>query len=222
MTLDKIPQQFCWSKFGTESGEVVDHILARKERERQVNNGIFLWGIGNSVAPGIRALVRLEEAPMVIFSPMRSKPKMEDATPSDIVRWTDARSLDGVPWPIPSGSSVVSRADHGDRGLKTKHYALVCRSDLPLTSATSNRYLSFGALSNLLSGSPLGFSQVTSVVRHDPPNDTPSLSYPIGFFSRLVYPFFVELFSPVSARVSPSTSVRRRVRMIAQAKLFSE
>jgi hypothetical protein len=153
---------------------------------------------------------------------MRSKPKMEDATPSDIVRWTDARSLDGVPWPIPCGSSVVSRADHGDRGLKTKHYALVCRSDLPLTSATSNRYLSFGALSNLLSGSPLGFSQVTSVVRHDPPNDTPSLSYPIGFFSRLVYPFFVELFSPVSARVSPTTSVRRRVRMIAQAKLFSE
>ena len=46
-----IPNYFCWTKIGTEAGETIESILLRKELERISNNGIFLWGVGNSIEP---------------------------------------------------------------------------------------------------------------------------------------------------------------------------
>jgi hypothetical protein len=47
-----LPEAFVWTRFGTEAGQTIDRILARKEAERIANGGLFLWGIGNSVATG--------------------------------------------------------------------------------------------------------------------------------------------------------------------------
>jgi hypothetical protein len=197
MKLNSIPQRFCWTRFGTESGEPIEEILARKDRERSANRGLFLWGVGNSVAPAMRALLRTEREPIAIFSPMRAKPKAIDVVPASIVVWRVARGLDGVVWDIPHGSTVVSRASKGVGQEKRTHYALVCRSDVPLPTALSSRQLYFGALSNLVSGSPLGYSQVTSVVGHNLMVSRAGPAYPIRFFARLVYPYFVELSNPI-------------------------
>src|ERR1700728_56037 len=35
-----IPDRFCWTRFGTEAGESIEHILNRKEEERLANGGI--------------------------------------------------------------------------------------------------------------------------------------------------------------------------------------
>lgn len=206
----EIPLRFCWTKFGTESGEVIEEILARKDSERLKNDGIFLWGIGTSVAPGIRELVRLERKPMAIFSPMRSKPKSIDSEPESVVVWRKARKLDGVEWRIPSGSTVISRAGSGRGTRKRLHYALVCRSEVPLQIGVSQTEVRFSALSNLLSGSPLGFSQVSSVVTHDPRivDAGGGPVYAIGFLAHLVYPYFIELFDPTP--LSNISADRRR------------
>lgn len=196
-----IPKRFCWTKFGSESGEGIEAILARKDRERAANGGVFLWGIGNSVGPGIRALVRLESEPMAVFSPMRAKPKAIDTAPARVVVWQSARGIDGVEWDIPQGSMVVSRGDSG-KGAKRAHYALVCRSEAALAStAPSSAQLRFNALSNLVSGAPLGYSQVTSVVDYRGESSTSGPNYDVGFLARLVYPYFVELSDPVQMGV---------------------
>jgi hypothetical protein len=197
--LPEIPSRFCWTKFGSEAGEGVEAILTRKEQERAANHGIFMWGIGNSVAPGIRALLGLESNPSVIFSPMRSKPKAIDAAPGRVVNWGGARGLDGQKWNIPPGSSVTSRGESGNGVLKRTHYALVCRAleSLPISGNIADAAkLSFGSLTNLVSGSPVGYSQVTSVVGYRHSTEAVGPSYTIGFRAWLVYPYFVELFDP--------------------------
>lgn len=195
-TLNCVPHRFCWTKFGIESGEAVETILARKESEREANGGMFLWGIGNSVAPGIRALVQLETSPIAVFSPMRAKPKSIDSAPTGVVVWRKARTVEGTEWRIPAGSTVVSRAESGKGIRKRSHYALVCRSDAPLRDTWSSLEVRFGKLSNLMSGAPLGFSQVTSVVAHKSDGAEIGPRYPVGFFAYLAYPYFVELFDP--------------------------
>ena len=92
-----LPKHFCWTRFGTEAGETIDRILERKESERQRNGGIFLWGIGNAIGPSMRELLRVERTPEVIFSPIRSNPKREDAQPSTVIAWRAGRDLDGRP-----------------------------------------------------------------------------------------------------------------------------
>jgi len=193
-----LPERFCWTKFGAEAGESIDKILARKDRERVRNGGVFLWGIGNSVAPGIRALVRHESEPAVIFSPMRAKAKAIDFAPARVAVWRRARGIDGREWDMPRGSTVTSRGDNSGGIAKRSHYALVCRSDTPLTdSPATDVQLRFGSICNLLSGSPLGYSQVTSVVGYRECHGDGGPLYAIGFRAQLVYPYLVELFDPV-------------------------
>jgi len=192
-----VPSAFCWTKFGPEAGETVDSILQRKDREREANNGTFLWGIGNSVAPGIQALVRRETSPRVVFSPMRAKPKAIDIAPTQVVQWNGARRIDGAEWPIPRGSRVTSRGWSGKGAVKRVHYALVCQSDTPLSAANGAAVqLHSASLSNLVSGSPVGYSQVTSIVGYGGSASKEGTRYSVGFWAQLIFPYFVELFDP--------------------------
>src|ERR1043166_3534455 len=125
-----IPRAFVWSKFGVEAGEPVSGILKRKERERRLNAGIFLWGIGNNVASAIRLLAK-DDFPEVLFSPIISAPRVCDISPSEVVVWTKAEGLDGSPFEIPHGSVVTSRM--GAR--KRCHFALVCYSEAELKAS---------------------------------------------------------------------------------------
>jgi hypothetical protein len=191
-----LPKCFCWTRFGTEAGEAVDQILGRKEKERHANGGVFLWGIGNALAPSMRRLVALEPLPEIIFSPIRSSPRREDINPEIIVRWTTARTMDGHRYPLPSGSIVTSRA--GNNGNPARHYALVCFSDAALRLDAVGETLGFETLRNLLTGRPVGASQVTAVVRQTGEcSDTPGKCYKAALRARLVYPYFVELTDPI-------------------------
>ncbi len=194
-----VPLRFCWTRFGTESGESIERILERKEMERLAHDGMFLWGIGNSVGPAVRELVRCEPRPMVLFSPMRSRPKSIDVEPSAVLNWTRALTLNDEEWRIPTGLQVLSRAAT-DAGIhKRSHYALVCRSELPLKVNEGCGDLDFHELVNLLSHSRLGHSQVTSVVQRKASPGAVRTRYPIGFAAELVYPYFIRLVDPVIA-----------------------
>lgn len=183
--------EFVWTKFGVEAGESISEIVARKEVERVINGGVFLWGIGNNVGPSIRVLAE-GGYPEVVFSPISSPPRPIDLNPVEVVRWRRAETLDGQPFELPSGSVITSRG-----GPKKKvHYALVCYSATPLVLDHKNERVFSGSLRNLVSGRQVGSSQVTSVVR-SLSNLNVGRPYPVSMRIRLVPPFFVKLSDPV-------------------------
>lgn len=187
-----LPRLFCWTRFGTEAGEPIEAILARKEAERQANDGIFFWGIGNSVAPALAELVRWVDEPAVLFSPIKSRPRRDDAEPSCVVRWLAAEGLAGEEFDLPTDTYVTSRWDPARP--TGGHYALVCSSDEPLEIVDAGQ-LRFGALRNMRSGAPLGASQVTAVVCREDTGD--GSEYSVAFRAVLAAPYFVRLRRPI-------------------------
>ncbi len=184
-----LPKHFCWTRFGTEAGEKIDSILARKEQERLATGGMFLWGIGNSVGPAIRDLIRLEERPIVLFSPMRSKPKAIDVTPSGLTVWSEAIDLDGRDWPIPEGVKVTSRQGSETGRIKRSHYALVCRTSSPLRTLdfANLRYEELVNLQSKTSWAPRKSRQLSNNVREERRTALPTLlpSWPNWSFPTL-------------------------------------
>jgi len=203
----EIPGCFCWSRFGTEAGEPVGAILKRKEIERKGNRGVFLWGVGNALGPSMRELLRVEDNPEVIFSPIRTPAKPRDVEPQSVVRWTGGRDLYGAAFQLPDESIVTSRAD--PVGRPPRHYALVCYSEAPLTLASSPVEFGVGQLTNLLTSSKVGASQVTAIVRYNGLPGSEGTQYPAAMRARLVSPFFLELTSP-----EPACKVRNEIQKV--------
>lgn len=199
VTVTELPELFCWTKYGTEAGEDIEVILARKEAERQASGGTFFWGIGNAIGPSVEALIAQSINPEVVFTPMRSRPATRDVAPAQVAAWHGGVGLDGQPFELPTYARVTSRLSPARR----HHYALVCRADDPLGAARAQGP-SFAAthVENLRSGSRVGASQVTSVVRRIacalgllPSN------YRVSFTADLVAPYFVRLtdYTPLEA-----------------------
>jgi hypothetical protein len=184
-----LPETFCWTRFGTEAGEGIESIFERKEAERRANDGLFLWGIGNSVAPGLQQLIAEGCSPEVLFSPIRSRPRQVDVSPPHVFRWSAGETLAGEPFEIPESFKVTSS---GVDPVSTRHYALVCRSDRPLKAAYCGS-VNFNQLRNISSGRSLGASQVTAIVRHASERPATANDYAIALRARLVFPYFIRL-----------------------------
>jgi hypothetical protein len=199
-----IPQHFCWTRFGTEAAQSVQQILDRKEQERQANGGMFFWGIGNAVGPSMKELLRRNPSPQVLFSPIKSPARTEDAEPSVVVAWTSAETLFGDPFRLPERSLVTSRFDpDSPRG---SHYALVCFSDQQLRVASAKEDIVFENLRNILTGRPIGASQVTSVVERVPGTCRGSRTYEVSIRAWLVEPFLIRLHDPLPLATSKEGS----------------
>lgn len=191
---------FCWSKYGTEAGEPIASILARKEQERCANDGVFLWGIGNSIRPSLQALVRNNAHPVVRFSAMKSVSASIDVSPTHVAFWDAGIGLEGEAFDLPAGSVVTSRVTPGNA---RSHFALVCFSETTLEEGDVDEIVA-GQLSNYLTGSRLGGSQVTSVVQEDRSRPARGTRYPRGFSAQLVFPYLVTL---TVSSVLPTTEV---------------
>lgn len=196
--MPRLPEHFCWTRFGTEAGQLVAQILDRKEKERQASQGIFLWGIGNAVGAGITELVRCCSEPEVLFSPIKSAPRAVDVTPESVVAWTAGETLDGDVYSLPDSSLVTSRLPPGS--VRPSHYALVCFSGQPIELSVDVPVLAFDGLRNLLSGRRLGASQVTAVVTRETASPQTEAKYAVAFRAHLVYPYFIRLRGPVPVR----------------------
>ena len=189
-----LPECFCWTRFGTEAGQGIEQILRRKDEERIANKGVFLWGIGNSVGAAINELVRRCGRPEVLFSPIKSSAKPADAAPESVVAWTKAETACGEEFLLPTHSLVTSR--HSVSSPKLRHYALVCFSDTPLTLAGAPATFSFGAVRNIVSGNPVGASQVTAVVTANMGPSKEGGIYGVPFRAKLAPPYFIRLREP--------------------------
>jgi hypothetical protein len=90
--------------------------------------GVLLGHIGNAIGPSMIELLRQLDGPEVLFSPIRSSPRKQDAAPESVVAWTAASGLDGEPYRLLARSLITSRFNRE----RPRHYALVCKSDTKL------------------------------------------------------------------------------------------
>ncbi len=190
-----LPITFCWTRIGIEAGQSLQSIFHRKEQERAANGGLFFWGIGNAIGPSLAELLRCCPQPEVIFSSIQCAARPADVNPVNVVAWTKAECLDGSTFELPSSALITSRSD--PRNPKSTHYALVCSSSTPLTAGSAVDTLDIGHLENLLTGRPVGASQVTAVVRRLEQGDAPIRTYRAVLRARLEAPFFLRLRSPI-------------------------
>lgn len=189
-----IPKAFCWTKMGTEAGQTLEAIIARKNAEREMGEGIFFWGIGNALGQKIWDLIEAERRPSILFSPMKSKPKDIDVQPSNVFFWTSYIDRWGIKHPMPSHAIVTSRGT-----LKTirkkRHYALVCKKSGPLKKEELLA-IDWEKMKNYGGNTPLGYSQVTAVVEHEETNAPSNKPYEVLFGAELVKPYYITLSDP--------------------------
>ncbi len=197
-TSDSLPPVFCWTKMGAEAGQGLSAILRRKELERLSGDGLFAWGIGNSVGPAVRRARELGYDDLdVLFTPMKSAPKSIDVAPSALVLWTAYEDEYGRAVSLPAHILVTSRGNTTGRdGLKRMHYALLCRSTRSLLASCDRQAVYSSAVRNLVSQAPTGASQVTAVVRTCASHES-SRPYPVQFRAKLSAPGFVRLLHPI-------------------------
>ncbi|WP_335105512.1 hypothetical protein [Nostoc sp.] len=199
MKMSKLPPTFCWTKMGTESGESLEAIIHRKEWERQLGGGYFLWGIGQSLGGNARVAARDIASLRAFFSPMVSKPKAIDVKPTEVVLWNAWVDGQGQIRELPIHCFLTSRASLPSGRKKESHYALVCFSNRKLDAQQEDICIFPSYLRNVATNKPLGASQVTAVVRVEQDTDEAYITkgYSISFSTELRSPYCVQLAQPV-------------------------
>lgn len=186
----------CWSRMQAEAGQSLDAIVARKERERRVGGGTFLWGVGNAPALIASVLARAQLPVRAIFSIMKSRPKVIDVAPSRTVAWRCYIDADGVERALPVHALVTSRAESAS-GPKKVHYALMCHSHEPLTLRLGTEPFDPTAFRNAGGkGARVGYSQVTALLKRIGRESTTS-DYEVNLSAWLAASYWVRLTDPV-------------------------
>ncbi len=183
---------------GVESGESLDLIIRRKDWERQLGDGLFFWGIGQSIGGNAHEAAASVDGDMkVVFSPMSSKAKVIDVTPGDVFVWNSWVDSGGKNHLLPEHVLVTSRADLPSGRRKTSHYALVCKSSVSLARKTDLE-VTAAFLRNFSSDKSLGASQVTAVVRNAEfaLGGNVAKKYPVSFVADMEAPYSVQLACP--------------------------
>jgi hypothetical protein len=215
-TDSRLPDAFCWTKMQAEAGQPLEHIIVRKESERTCGDGLFFWGVGNALGQRVDALVQRVGRPKVAFSVMRSRPKAEDSDPSGILVWTAYVDRNNEEKSLPAHVLLLSRAGTAG-GEKTRHYAIVCRSDEPLVLHPRG-VIFIQRFRNLGSDTPnVGPSQVTAILEHHG-TDADGTCYSVDLRAEMVEPYFVRLARP--RLLSPTE--RKRVEISASRPLCRE
>ncbi|MFM0120290.1 hypothetical protein P0D73_15690 [Paraburkholderia sp. RL18-101-BIB-B] len=192
---------------GTESGEELAAIVTRKEWERQLGQGTFFWGIGQSLGSLPEVVAEKMGHLPAIFSPMSSRPRAIDVTPGEIALWTASAAADGTITRLPVHALVTSRATLPSGKRKLNHYALACKADAPLTVRLGTRVYP-ESLTNYGTGRKLGGSQVTAIVdRTETGNTSASTGYPVAFVVELAAPYQLKLAEPRILSAEESTQI---------------
>jgi hypothetical protein len=119
-------------------------------------------------------------------------------------RWPQGRAT-------PSKENSLVMSGHSRSGRQAR-YALVCQSSSELLFEESEDNVYVEALCNLVSGRPVGVSQVTAVVRRELRPPLKGTPYPVVFRAALKLPYAVRLRNPsrsTSARNSPTGAAKR-------------
>lgn len=209
LKVHNLPKTFCWTKIGPEAGEDVATIRQRKEWERQLGDGHFYWGVGQSLGNSPNYADVSHGGLRIVFSPMASKAKTIDSAPEGVLLWNAWIDDAGNPQPLPQHCFITSRSLLPSGRAKGRHYALVCASDREL-SAETGWWISPAQLRNVGSNNSLGASQVTAIVRvtDSAPSDETASRYPVSFVADLKPPYVLRLGQPTLLNEQDLVQVR--------------
>lgn len=191
------PRFVCWSRMQAEAGQALEAIIRRKELERQANDGVFAWGVGNAPARLTSELVRAQQPVQAIFSIMKSKPRVRDAAPEEVLLWRSYIDVQGAERPLPDGTVVTSRGGTA-ASAKRAHYALLCYSGRPLALSRGRARFDPRAFRNAgANGRPVGASQVTALLEQIVQPSSEAGAYEVNMEAKLWDSYWVRLTSPV-------------------------
>ncbi|QCP52064.1 hypothetical protein FAZ95_22995 [Trinickia violacea] len=196
MTLKHLPPAFCWTKIGSESGETLPTIVLRKEWERRLGGGRFLWGTSQSLGSSARGAAHRIGSLMALFSPASSNVKPADRKREDVLLWNAWIDVSGQVRPLPPHTFITSRKTLPSGRRREHHYALVCSS--PTELSIGSRVKAYPEhLRNVCTGKPLGAAFGTVVVECiGRTSEQTGKRYPIALAVELEAPYFVRLAQP--------------------------
>lgn len=184
----------CWSRMQAEAGQGLGAILDRKECERRAGHGLFFWGVGNAPALLANVLARVHRPVPVVFSIMKSRPKIVDVAPARTVVWRSFIDAQGVERDLPPSALVTSRGDSAS-GAKKSHYALMCHSAEVLALRRGQGFDPTAYRNAGGTGAPIGSSQVTALLRRVRP-DHDGQQYEVNLTASLTGSYWVRLTQP--------------------------
>jgi hypothetical protein len=126
------------TKFGPESGETAEEILARKDLERRSGVGAhkneFWWSIGKKgTAQSIETLISQHGGNVVLFAAIKDQKLLNRSSASAALVWRKYRVLGSdTLHDLPKHVLITSAAVSKSGAMRTKHFALVCNSSVPL------------------------------------------------------------------------------------------
>jgi hypothetical protein len=225
---NELTEVVCWSRMQAESGQELAAIVARKELERRANGGTFFWGVGNPPSQLTSGFAETHADIDVVFSVMKSRPKLVDVSPTEVWIWSAYQRPDGTRVELPQGSIVTSRG-HVSSGQKRAHYALMCWADHELQISNLGPFNPDAYRNVGTAGGSVGNSQVTALLRRM--EDLPSGGYDVNIKAKLKGDYWVKLTSPsrLSAAqiemlrtVRDSYSVRDWLELSRELRIHSE
>ena len=204
----------CLTKFGPESGETAEEIVARKDLERQSGVGAhkneFWWGVGEKgTAQSVQTLITQHGGSIVLFSAMKDQNPPNKGSATDVLVWRKYRMLGGeILQDIPKHVFVTTAAMTKRGTIRTKDFALVCKSNAPLRIAGRVFRFSNAHYKNLgkdgkIGKSATGKRTTAALIRWtSPPITGAECDSLIDFSADLCTPYCVELLDPT--RISPA------------------
>ena len=204
----------CLTKFGPESGKSAKEIVARKDLERRAGVGThkyeFWWGVGEKgTAQSIQTLISQHGGNTVLFSAIKDQTPPNNGSATDALVWRKYRMLGGdILQDIPKHVLITSAALTKGGTTRTKHFALVCNSTVPLKMGGRAFRFANSHYKNLSKDGKLGMSArgqrtTAALVRWTTaPISGSECDSLIDFYADLCTPYCVELFDPVL--ISPS------------------
>lgn len=184
----------CWSRMQSEAGEDLAAIIRRKETERCLADGLFFWGVGSPPGSLPAKLSRAGIEPLIVFSVMKTRPRAVDVAPAVVLAWRRYLDAEGRERPLPPHCLVTSRGTT-NKNAKARHYALVCRSDVPLFLGDYGPFDPDAYRNASGAGAPIGASQVTALLRRVGPEG--NSSYRVNLRATLTQDLWVRLCDPV-------------------------
>ncbi|WP_421047686.1 hypothetical protein [Paraburkholderia sp. A1RI-2L] len=217
MALKHLPPTFCWSRIGSETGEDLPTIVLRKEWERRLGGGRFLWGINQSLGDSAQVAALRTGSLLALFSPAASRARVADVKREDALVWNAWVDASGQVRPLPPHVFVTSRTRFPSGKPRDHHYALVCASPAELSIGSSLRVQPERLRSVSTAKAPCA-SQGTVVVdrvERAAPRAGAEFGaggYPVAFGVELEAPYFVRLAQPTRVKARDMAALHEAVR----------
>ncbi|KVG69660.1 hypothetical protein WL02_13155 [Burkholderia ubonensis] len=212
MTLKHLPRTFCWTKIGAESGEELATVVLRKEWERRLGGGRFLWGINQPLGNSAQVAAHRTGSLLALFSPVAARTRAAERGRGNVLLWNAWVDAGGQVRQLPPHTFITSRAKLPSGRPREHHYALVCASSTALTIGTRLRVYP-DQLRNVSTGRALGAAQGAVVVDAvGRPAEQGGKSYPLALSVELEAPYFVRLTQPSVLKARDLAAVNKATR----------